>query len=563
MIGLYTAGNAFDMGKDPKITVLEQSPLFRDEQGYGSQSYAFSLPLTKRNRKMLNYGDLASKKERTEYFDDIELRHGSLTLHIGRLRLESVSTSGFKCSFLLDDSSLGKKLGDTQLRNFIDAVDTVSLPSGGSTSAEVETDMLAHAKTVAQGDVDTYNYTFFPIRNRAYYDPLNRAGWPAPDELDGLHETQTYPVYYDDVSEEFAGSRFLVPGGGGTITTHTIIPFLYLRYVLGEILDELGFSFDYGTFFTDAEIKNLVVYNNKSLDTAQRDDVAANPDLDTWWLGNVITHAHHLPRETTAYDLFLNFRKLFNVYIHIDHNQSIEFIPKKDILSNTTFQDFTKKTLSYFTDNTAYINPTRYYSTQDPNDTFSSLLLEERPELEAGPYATFADLPSSATNGVFARTEVEEKIFQFNDENDTWEFISYDTYPAGTGEGINQNAISTLETSSTLVSYPMPETEQLGSSDRFWLGEHPYSLRLLFYAGMVQHGPGLPDIPTGRSTDHNNLYNYSLKWDGSNGLYEKWHKPWVDVITAAKPITAQACYEFLRCTLLQVAGKSTHTRHRS
>lgn len=48
---------------------------------------------------------------------------------------------------------------------------------------------------------------------------------------------------------------------------------------------------------------------------------------------------------------------------------------------------------------------------------------------------------------------------------------------------------------------------------------------------------GSPSYPVGSADDIDGAHNYSLYWHGENGLFEKWHKPWTDMIGAAMPVT--------------------------
>ncbi len=121
---------------------------------------------------------------------------------------------------------------------------------GDSTYLGLFQDEIAAKATVISKDVDYthFGFTFVPHINEGFYGSGGN-----PDFLKVLNmvNPNTGDIYYN------------TPGTGNK---YALVPWFYLHFMLKKIFDEEGLT-PIGTFWDHPEMKKLLVYNNRSLDS--------------------------------------------------------------------------------------------------------------------------------------------------------------------------------------------------------------------------------------------------------------------------------------------------------
>ena len=165
MIEIRIAGQAIELPPDFKISFELVNPLFSDVIGYNSHSFSFRVEDTPRNRITLSYADAVLTAQNTYSFDADVYLFGN---RWQRARLNvSLSGNGYSMSLDIASSQLALALSEQSLRDLtLGGVRDIS----SNTLLQGTQDMVAHADTVADGNIDTYDYTFFPVRNTRFYD---------------------------------------------------------------------------------------------------------------------------------------------------------------------------------------------------------------------------------------------------------------------------------------------------------------------------------------------------------------------------------------------------------
>ncbi len=561
MLNIKVGGEFLDLVPGMVIQLVINNPMFEDDVIQGDYTMPVMIPLSARNRGIFGHlerldGVVASNKF------DCEVYEKDIKVFEGVLCLEKPGNGGYDSYILVNlgaFSSLiqGKKLSDLTLGG------PITLP-GGPPSVGSDQIMRNYANTITAQTYPTSKFNFFEV----------------------FMENLVKVNYSHDVVNDLYGASYL-----------PMIPFLFVNFILDGLFRENKITKVSGSWFADAEINSLTILNNYITDFRTGGFLVENDTIDpknhvpdmlltdflnalrnTFGLGIIIKgdNVEVVPLRDILHDnSFVDWTEKVDkdYYYETDHvgfTMDFEFDGADDFKSISdgianrgsvnAISDLTSISGPHNND-IAYVRSIDLYYVY--NSTFSvweyhKSNVSSRNDLPVG----FNMLPSVADRASLP-TPVDiidviyiEKLNQFWKTNTDgsvfwWSFYSDNFFPVITGNGVKIIKPNTSPVGMALFFktppdtpnnawYLMPKVFWKTSNDVDVKGVNPFGLRFCFYRGIRSpssgsfYGLGSSDV-----WDYygNKVGNYSLAWDGANGLYETWWKEWLSFVTGSKKVT--------------------------
>jgi len=234
------------LGKNTSIPLILSSPIVNDDMG--SHSFNFSLPndFEKKNAKLLGHLHRAERSSSFVNEHAILLEFGPI-IKSGTIKTSDANNENLTNYVLIDDGDFISKAKALNIRDadFGDDIDLTTEP--GATGYIIDK-IIYHAKKCCEEFYPNRNYCFPVIYNELFYDTANN-----PDYDDFVND-------YDLALQKFV-NLFDTDG----LSRNTLVPQVYLFYIIKKILQNMGFLHS-GNFFLDDELAKLIVYNNFALD---------------------------------------------------------------------------------------------------------------------------------------------------------------------------------------------------------------------------------------------------------------------------------------------------------
>jgi hypothetical protein len=263
----------------------------------------------------------------------------------------------------------------------------------------------------------------------------------------------------------------------GTKHAYTVVPMLKLVPLLKRCFAAFGYEVT-GAWLDDKEIQQLVVYSLSALDLATGNGLATD-----------FTIASRLPDVRLA-ELLLVLQQTFALgFVFNSVRKQVQVLPLRDVVANPAYQ-------------------------------------------VRQPGADYRDVASEVDGFTLA--------FTADSDDDLLKSAPWAELTLGGGKEKIQPAVDTLrmvrEADPVRPSrqWLVPAVEQPGYSARTDFGQtekRSSHLRLLFYRGLQFDSTGA-QYPLASSGTENYVGTavgkYALEWDGPQGLYQQWHKPWLD-----------------------------------
>jgi hypothetical protein len=264
---------------------------------------------------------------------------------------------------------------------------------------------------------------------------------------------------------------------GGLAHTYTLTPFLKLVPLLKRCLAAFGYEVT-GPWLDDPEIQQLVVYSLRSLDLATGSGLATDFPL-----------ASLLPDVRLA-ELLLVLQQTFALgFVFNPVRKQVRVVALRDVVANPAYQ--VRKPSADYRDVASEVDGFTLAFTADSDDEL----------LKSAPWAEVS------IGGAAEKIQPAVDTLRMAREAD----------PVEPGR-----------------KWLLPIAEQPGYSARTDFGQtdkRSSHLRLLFYRGLQPDSYGGP-YPLASSGTENyagaTVGQYALDWDGPQGLYEQWHRPWLD-----------------------------------
>lgn len=308
--------------------------------------------------------------------------------------------------------------------------------------------------------------------------------WPA--RLYAL-PTVANSLFFPEKDATTLGYQGLVNAyAGGYDTTQPLVPMPYLRVVVEQVCVLIGYELA-GTFFRDAEVLALVLYSNQAVDVA----------------GATVVLSQHLPDQSVP-DFLVAFRALFclsTVFDSVRRQFLVDAL--RDVLADARYVDWSDRIEAGYE--------------WEPNTSAGYWLKQS---LDGGD-----DLSKNAP-----ASEYELKIGGAEEE------IEVDASSLSM-----QRGRPTPTAGSNVPDTLLPVVVQKGNSPALPdEKDNKVSLRFLFDRGLQKDANGqFYPLASAEAVDYGGLSvgNYSLRWDGPQGLYQVWHKPWLDFRSRTETVT--------------------------
>lgn len=533
MLDIRINGQSLDLYEDTILTFEQYNPLFQNEVGAEGFSYPIDLPASDTNRILFGF---IENPQSTSTFEDYpceiilnnEARKGTFSIL-------KATQNRFICSIFL--GYFDKNVLDLTLKD-IDLGGVRAIP-----------DMIAHANDLVTESADTADYVFFPVWNARFY---GENGQPHFAQIINAYENNSFKTYTveTDVSDPQNPFDYI-------LQTNTLIPFPYLVYVLKAIALAFGKTLE-GTFIYHPEIKKLTIDNTYALDEIRID---AQSQLQGNLLAEKINLKNHVPNITIRE--FLNALIVkFNVAINITPNKlSINF--KQDILNALEDSDY-----SDIVENNWTIEP--FIKTDTEGVTFTDVIdendtavvdLAKRVLLDSEIKGTAnyqSGFPATPQDGDIYFEVWQNQYFKANNNNYSIApgIAVAGTYKVGRGDEKKESKISTLlmlKNITNVQEFPIiatygliPNTLLKGNSpvEEYGIGsDNDFPLRLLFYRGLQPNNSNGDTYPLGTNDIYNAISDtagaigsLSMQWGNTYGIYNTYHKNWLDTVNKAKAI---------------------------
>ena len=514
MLSIEVNNQLIDLGK-LSMNLEINNPLFSFMDGSRGQfSYPFTLPWTRKNKRVFKHGDLLESlsDDLNGYYDATIYLQGIAYL-TGEIHLRSSNESSFKITFSGQTAVLSNTIGGTLLTD-IDLGQTSGNVNGNSYSP------TAYAKLATYGSYQDFDVAFFEVYNKdfpsdKYPNFTKRINyWKA--NPDG-----TNPTFQDNPTPTTTQGESYI---------NQIVPFPYVFNTLRKSLAALGWTFT-GSIADDAELNSLVFLNSFSINKNY-----FNQNTYDYRAQYPIKYNNHTPSVQIT-TLIKKLSQLFCCLIDIDTEQkTISLEPIKDYMASTKryylkdrlvakeFYNNKPKGIRLKT-NEPQKNIVEYnHSEADPDVTdFSTVDFGLHPVTD--PYQkTIGNMPFTdigvdinIPHQEFLRHDYDDVIHEKKQialdikqilDGDTFSHITL-AFNRGIQNCLYQRPVGTSFIP-TLIDYPLGAVDDLA-----------YTL-------------------INGSTATQSIANYSLHWGGTKGLYNLWWKDWANFLKDSRPVKVKA-----------------------
>ncbi len=567
MIGIFSVrhGLFMDLAENTRITYKIRHNIYDSGDPTfkrGSYTAPFNVPLTDRNKRILNNphrsdikGHLLIDEPVWLYISD---NHGvGVPWKVGKIYIKSSSDSTAQISFIQEG------LSDFAKKTFED----IDLPTIYKDSPN---DMRDHAKETALNPQD-HDYAFFPVKNEALIPSEVRLTDTIPGNYFKKHEIIQNAYYGCDNNAKFGLDNHNQSFGSGNkkIYRHEMVsPFVKVSVLMDKAFELLGMAVD-NQWQTNDELKMLYVYNTFN-------------SFERQWPSH-IDLSKHVPR-LKLNEGIKDICATFCVGIFPDLiKKKILLLPLKELLKRPHDADWTDKKLvgyknsgdvnipsdiKYEGSNIPDIDTTAFPSFKDFTPPFGSYpwLPYGKSFLEA--FSAYVDQLDDVNSNIPLRT-------------DRYTFFN-NMYVGGAGETIELKAkplpfdvsrahffvkLSHLDDygcpylsidaqgSGTYYKYsldgdPLDENgnivSEFGEGHTMVTADNTIdSISLMFFRGMIQtvdNQGSTVSVPWASNNAYNptvedTTFEYSLHLDGEKGLFQKFWKEWIEFLRNKKTVT--------------------------
>jgi len=495
MIGIRYKGELLDLKPNASLSFELNNLVFSATGGGklpGSFSFPFDIPATAHNRALLSHPDRPDKAAPFDQSGSVEVSYHNTILFVGLLKITEASVENIKV-YIISNPLYDVK--DTPLNE---------LGLGGNREFASGAAVLTHAKNTALNPLD-YDYIFFPVYN-----------W---DFITGTvtDAKARWQNYYDATPAAF-------------VVDHeypNLMPFARLDYVLSRIFLSDQYLFD-NQFQTDDELKQIVLYNNRSLWTSE--------GLDT-----KINLTNHVSK-TKSTDLVKAVMGAFCLGLFYNPwNRVMKLIPMRSLLGQPARHDWTKKLL-YTPRVTTNGSQPEVICWEDPSDDSAHINFTKRGKPDVVDGEILSTALDAAPEGMYYVTDWHGYYLKL----EFYAVMEYSTLgcaPLDTGNPKFECKFAPLH--DFRINDIGPEIRIPGTVSYMQDGDpveqsNDVPDRLAMYRGFQTlfglsrpFGSGLP-----YDQDANLIGNYSLRMDGEYGVYESWWRGWHQAIRTGKLVSA-------------------------
>jgi hypothetical protein len=526
-------GISLDLPDDIAIEMEFNNPLFQDDVILGDYSLGFSVDATDTNKRAFKFADVIAARERlNKEYEGFKIKYGNSFL-VGTMVAVEAPFKKLNLRFKTNVGVFKKNFSDV-LPNY-DFSDTNKLLSG------------------SVPDINKYLKDELAAGTSAY-----GAEWPkwiapiihAPDLSDFDWYADVVNSYYTLPSS--VPYEYFKPDNSVFVQYIALMPSLF--YILKRLAEVNGYRVE-GKMLQDAELQKLIAFTNLVV------------PIDNFYPSLVATAFYEtimalaMPKITGAKTFLETAKLLCQSLVINEKKRTISFRKKEDVLLDRKYIDFTKITspeINQLTYNGTDGFELKYNFTDDDEFIKEEFVeFDNRTDKVKGTVNTIIDLPNTGNKeGDIYLVEKDNVYYIFT--LNQWRFYSRNYVAKTVGRGSKKinleltplfmyNGVDVFADAylgSVLQrNYTVPKIKTKGFGKLIHSSNTEVkpmeSLRLCFYRGLANDSKGrLYPYASSESFDvnGNDVYNYNLRLDGPKGIYEKWHKQYIDYRISAKPV---------------------------
>lgn len=515
MIGIKINDVFIDL--DPRTTLsveLNSPAYFGDDVEVMPGSYTFpvDIDMSETNRKVFKwrmYIDVYDPKE-IEY--ECQVWFAGVPMFSGTAKLKEPTATSARLEISIIDF---EKIRDKPLNQF----DLGGTRHIGSTKGLREG--LAYDTSL---NPEGYDYVFFPIWN-PYFDEYDPADPSTGKKMQNYFDLGT----------------FIEAGAYQAVT-----PFVKLNYMMERIFTETKFSFK-NSFQTTDELRRICLYNNYSIQTESGE-----------WTNDINLKNHVSTTKAGAFlKKVIRLFCLFPDYKFLE--RSIDLKTCDDIIQQPVKYDWSDRILNELKLLESEPIPGGFQYKQDFEDEWVQIWKEPEEILTyLGTVDTLADIPAFDPANIIETYYVKSRNWFYHQLNisgagvtvipmiepvlinlikDENSFV-YDPELAHIHTEVRQEKFFRAQLANPPWIHAAIYTEgTIPHKDKF----HDFNDRLIMYRGYYPT-MSWADYPFASSHNYNQdeqrIGDYSLVWNGPDGIFEKFWKRWFDMLTHKKEAEA-------------------------
>ena len=309
---IHPSGETYDLTKDASLEIVRANPFFND---IGEQSVPVTIPLTDKNRRLLNNINRSDNNHRPERSFDVILRSGIFQQKAKQV-IFGVNNSEIDTAFYLNTGEMYANLKSLDINKVFEQYNIES-------TFEDIRDIINDA---FEGKSEIFS--LFPVcckdpnkadslitLNKIDFDGYSSSGWHTLYNIIAQEET----VIEGDITY-----TSVVPSG------YYITPFVRIEWVLKKIFEHVGYTLNNNRFFTDADLKDLVILNNT---------------VDTIVSGKIL-FKDIMPSGTVG-DFLEIIRKRFNCEIIANMDYTVDIVFFNDMIERENMTDLSDTICNY------------------------------------------------------------------------------------------------------------------------------------------------------------------------------------------------------------------------
>lgn len=493
MLALIVNETALHLSNDLSITLKFSSPIFN---AIGDYTYPFKLPATPLNVSILGYKHrIENSNNQFQVFNAV-LEYNGVVILKGTLRILNAQSDFYEATLYMDK-------GDFVYQKKYLTLQDIDFGEMAWATEISRMDYFNACKNYIYPDRD---FSMPQILNKSYYD-----GLPADPVNYYFNYYLTGTMYYFSNIDPRT----------------TLVPMLYLRFVLTKAFEKFEYQLDDTFFATDPEFNSLCIYNN----------VDANSTVSGPFLYDKlkVLMNYHLPRMTLN-DFIGGLETFFNIRFFVNNiTKTVKLVSVDKIVKSTDTVAFSGNVASIYTQIGEPINGFHLKMNMDTDDEFWVSMKGQEDQIISSlkdAVQNISDLPVwPACMSGDIRWVKNENLYYFN-YNKVWVTISNLNSLSLYSEFVHHQDDKAIDTHfSTLMNQTnTPFDCAIGNSRTSWLGTSPklFFVKLHEYSGYGQNDE--------RVYASNFSASHSLFYNGNNGLYKKQFKAFFDFYMTSKQV---------------------------
>jgi len=489
MLSLIVNETALHLSNDLSITLKFSSPIFN---AIGDYTYPFKLPATPLNVSILGYKHRIENSNNPFQVFNAVLEYNGIVILKGTLRILTAQSDFYEATLYMDK-------GDFVFQKKYLTLQDIDFGEMAWTGETLRMDYFNACRNYVYPD---RNFSMPQILNKSYYDEL-------PED-----PANHYFNYY------LTGTMYYF---SNIDSRTTLVPMLYLRFVLTKAFEKFEYQLDDTFFAADPQFNALCIYNS----------VDANSTVNGPFIYDKlkVLMNYHLPRMTLN-DFIGGLETFFNIRFFVNNiTKVVKLVSVDSIVKSTDAVPFSSNVVSIYTQIGDPINGFHLKMNMDTDDEFWTSMKGQE-DLVKDAVQKISDLPvwPACLSGEI-RWVKDENLYYFN-YNKVWVTINNINSLSLYSEFIHHQNDKAIDTPySTLMNQTdSPYDCAVGSARTNWLATSP---KLFFVKLHEFSGYGTNDE---RVYASNFSPSHSLFYTGDNGLYNKQFKAFFDFYMAAKQV---------------------------